>query len=125
VPTELPASPEVPEPLSEASEPELDPAPELDPESEPNPESEPKLELEPELEPAPLSIPSWEALDEELPQPARTAAAVRTTYGEVRVNLFAMSLLLPTRVSPVFPGAESGALARSTAAGSSAGAYHH
>src|SRR5580700_4821230 len=102
LPTELPPSLEVPESLSEASEPELDPDPEPDPEPEPEPE--------PELDPAPLSTPLWEALEEEPPQPARTAAATRTTYGDVRVNLFAMSRLLPTRVSRRFRGAESGTL---------------
>jgi hypothetical protein len=93
LPAELPPSLEVPEPLSEVSEPELDPDPEPDPESEPDPEPELDPESEPELEPAPLSTPSWEALEEEPPQPARTAAAIRTTYGEVGVNLFAISPL--------------------------------
>jgi len=115
LPTELPPSLEVPEALSEVSEPELDPDPEPEPEPEPDLEPEPELEpaplvpeglsevsepeldpdpepepepdLEPEPELAPLSTPSWEALEEEPPQPAKTAATIRATYGEVRVNL--------------------------------------
>jgi hypothetical protein len=84
------------EPLSEVSEPELDPDP------DPEPEPEPDLEPEPEL--APLSTPSWEAVEEEPPQPAKTTATIRATYGEVRFNLFAMSLFLPTGCLRCFRG---------------------
>jgi hypothetical protein len=90
LPTELDPALEVPDPLCEASEPEL--APELEPDPDPEPDRDPERdpELVPELELAPLSIPAWEALDEEPPQLARTLAAIRATYGEVRVNLFAI-----------------------------------
>src|SRR5580658_6048300 len=93
---------EGPEPPSEVPEPELDPEPEddADPELEPEPEEDPDPELEPELEPdpelesAPPSDPPSEALEEELPQAARTPAARRATYGRVPVSLVAMSVLL-------------------------------
>jgi hypothetical protein len=94
---------EGPEPPSEVPEPELDPEPEEDPdpelEPEPEPDPEPELDPDPELEPAPPSAPSSEPWEEELPQAASTPAARRATYGEVRVDLLAMSLLLAKRVA--------------------------
>src|SRR5580698_10645107 len=90
----------VPEPEldPEPPEPELDPEPEEDPdpelEPEPEPDPEPELDPDPELEPPPTSAPSSEALEEELPQAARTPAARSAKYGEVRGTHLAMSLLL-------------------------------
>ena len=91
---------EGPEPPSEVPEPELEPEPEeeLDPdpepllEEDPDPELEPEPELDPdpELESAPPSAPSPEALEEELPQAARTPAARRATYGAVPVSFVVM-----------------------------------
>jgi hypothetical protein len=72
------------------------PAPQLKTFDAPEPESVPESGPDPESGPGPLStLPSTppSGVAEELPQPARTPVATRTTYGEIWVNHLAMAPL--------------------------------